>query len=111
MAVVVAALLPAASAAAKKPPHGGGGGGGGAGGGASTTSTYVKNYANVLNGVQYDPTPIDVHATSDGGSIALAISQAPSGVGVGWLLKTNAVGATQWQEEIGCFDTPRRLLR
>jgi hypothetical protein len=25
---------------------------------------------------------------------------------VGWLLKTSAVGATQWQEEIGCFDTP-----
>ena len=104
VAVVVAALLPAASAAAKKPPHGGGGGGGGAGGGASTTSTYVKNYANVLNGVQYDLTPEDVQATPDGGWIALASTpSATNGVLVAWLLKTSAVGAPQWQKEVGCL--------
>ena len=41
--VGVAVALTPAKADAKKPPPGGGGG--------STTSTYVKNYANVLNGV------------------------------------------------------------
>ena len=46
VAAVVAVLLTPASAGAKKPPHGGGGG-------FSATSRYVKNYANVLNGVQY----------------------------------------------------------
>jgi hypothetical protein len=78
----------------------------------STTSTYVKNYANVVGGVQYDVTPVDVQATPDGGSIALASTFAPSptgsgtGPGVSWLLKTNAVGAPQWQEEVGCLSTP-----
>src|SRR5262245_44366648 len=99
--IVVAVLLTAASAAAKKkppPPPGGGV--------PSTTSTFVKNYANVVDGTAYDLTPEDVEATSDGGSIALAITRAVSGVGVGWLAKANAVGAPQWQEEIGCFDTP-----
>ena len=38
----------------------------------STTSTFVKDYANVVNGVQYDLFPADVQATPDGGSIALA---------------------------------------
>ena len=102
-------MLPAA-AAAKKPPKPGGGGGGG--GGFSTTSTFVKDYANVVNGVQYDLYPADVQATPDGGSIALATTYAPSpsgartGPGVSWLQKTNAFGAPQWQEEVGCLSTP-----
>src|SRR5436305_5748319 len=107
--VLVAVLLTAASASAKKPPHGGGdgGSGGSSGGGDSTTSTYVENYANVLNGVQYQLTPADVQATPDGGSISLAITQsATNGVGVAWLLKTSAVGGPQWQEEVGCLNTP-----
>src|SRR5262249_33240849 len=100
--VVSVFVLAPASADAKKPTHGGGGGGG-----PSTTSTYVKNYANVLNGVEYGLTPEDVQATPDGGSIALALtSAANSGVGVSWLLKTSAVGAPEWAKEVGCFDTP-----
>jgi hypothetical protein len=103
-------VLPAAAAAKKPPPKGGGGGGGG--GSFSTTSTYVKNYANVVNGVQFDLFPVDVQPTPDGGSITLATTFAPSpsgvgtGPGVSWLLKTNAFGSPQWQEEVGCLSTP-----
>jgi hypothetical protein len=67
----------------------------------------VKNYANVVNGVQYGLTPEGLQATPDGGWVASALTQAPnSGVGVSWLLKASAVGAPQWQEEVGCFGTP-----
>lgn len=104
-AIVVMVLLPASGDAFAKGPHHGGGGGG-TGGGFSTTSTYVKNDANVLNGVEYDLTPHAVVPTSDGGSIDLANTRAVSGVGVSWLLVTSAVGAPQWQEEIGCMNTP-----
>ena len=101
---IVATVLAPGSASAKKPlppppPPA-------SGGGTSTTSTYVKNYANVLNGVEYQLTAADVQSTSDGGWLALADTQAPSGVGVSWLVKANAVGALQWQEEIGCLNTP-----
>jgi hypothetical protein len=100
--VVVVVLLAPAGSTAKKP-----GGGGGGGGTPSTTSTYVKNYANVVNGVQYGLTPEQLQATPDGGWIAGALTQAPnSGVGVSWLLKASAVGAPQWQEEVGCLGTP-----
>jgi hypothetical protein len=101
IAVALFVLMPAAAEAKKKPPTGP------PPPPPSTTSTYVKDYANVLNGVQYDLTPEDVQATPDGGSITLAITSAPgNGVGVAWLLKTNAVGAPQWQEEVGCPSTP-----
>jgi hypothetical protein len=108
LAAAIAALLTASSGVAaggKKPspPHSGGG----SGSGFSTTSTYVKNYANVLNGVQYDLTPEDVQATPDGGWIALGSTpSATNGVGVAWLLKASAVGAPQWEEEVGCLGTP-----
>ena len=95
--VVVVVMLTAASAGAKKPKPPGGGG-------FSTTSTYVKSYGNVLGGVEYSLTPEDVQQDSDGGWTALALTQASSGVGVSWLLKSSAVGAPQWQEEIGCLN-------
>jgi hypothetical protein len=101
--VVLTVLLTPANAVAKK-PGGGHGGGGGGGGGFSTTSTYVKNYANVLNGVEYTLTPEGVQATSDGGWAALALTQTASGAGVSWLLKSNAVGAPQWAHEVGCLN-------
>ena len=99
VAIVFATLvLAAASASAKKPPPDGGG----SGGGFSTTSTYVKNYANVLNGIEYSLTPEDVQASPDGGWTALAItSTTPE---LSWLLKASAVGGPQWQEEIGCLN-------
>jgi hypothetical protein len=96
-AVVVLVMLMPASAVAKKPP-----GGGGSGGGFSTTSTYVKTYADVLNGVEHGLTPEDVQATPDGGWVALAITS--TNAGVSWLVKVSAVGAPQWQELIGCLN-------
>jgi hypothetical protein len=96
-AFVLMVMLMPASAVAKKPPRGGGGGGG-----FSTTSTYVKNYADVLNGVEHGLTSEDVQATADGGWAALAITSTSAGVS--WLMKASAVGAPQWQELIGCLN-------
>jgi hypothetical protein len=110
--LLTASLLLPTAAAAKKPPKPGGGGGGTGGGTFSTTSTYVKDYANIVNGVQLDLFPVRTQATPDSGSITLATTDAPSpsgtgtGPGVSWLLKTNAFGAPQWQEEVGCLSTP-----
>jgi hypothetical protein len=98
--VGVAVLLVPTSAVAKKPPPP-------SKGGFSTTSTYVKNYANIVSGVELDLTPRAVQATTDGGWVALATSQAvPNGVDVAWLLKASAVGAPQWQEAVGCLSNP-----
>jgi hypothetical protein len=95
--LVLAVLLTPAGAVAKKPSNGGGGG-------FSTTSTYVKNYANVLNGVEYTLTPEGVQAASDGNWTALALTQAAEGGGVSWLLKSSALGAPQWAKEVGCLN-------
>jgi hypothetical protein len=46
--------------------------------------------------------PLDVQATSDGGSVALAETQSAQGLGVDWLVKLGATGAPQWQEQVGC---------
>lgn len=94
--VALTVMLTPAGAAAKKPPPSGGGS-------FSTTSTYVKNYANVVNGVEQDLTPEDVQANPDGGWTALAITSA-GGAGASWLVKASAVGAPQWQEELGCLN-------
>jgi hypothetical protein len=69
---------------------------------------FVKVYANIANGIQADVTPEDVQVTSDGGSIVLALTQAQqssNGVGVSWLVRLDASGNPQWQEELGCFGT------
>jgi hypothetical protein len=57
-------------------------------------------------------TPETVQATSDGGSVALALSDRPndaasaSCAGVNWLVKLDAFGAPQWQRLVGCFGLP-----
>jgi hypothetical protein len=100
--VAVAVVLVPESAAAKKPPNPLP-----APGGFSMTSTYVKNYADVVNGVEVDLTPRAVQATADGGWIALASAPAaPNGVSAAWLLKASAVGAPHWQEAVGCLTNP-----
>jgi hypothetical protein len=76
---------------------------------ASTSGTYVQTYANILNNIEYNLTPVDVQPTSDGGYIALTLTQAPqsaNGVGVDWLVKLSSSGTPQWQQELGCFGTP-----
>jgi len=50
------------------------------------SGTFVKAYAASVNGAQLDLTPLDVQATSDGGSIALAETYTSQGLGVGWLV-------------------------
>ena len=69
----------------------------------STSSTYVKSYANVLDGVRCDVTAEAVQATSDGGSVALALSSCR---GLSWVVKADALGRQQWQAEVGCFGLP-----
>ena len=64
--------------------------------------TFVKAYAALVNGSELDLSPLDVQATSDGGSIALAEAQSSQGLGVDWLVKLSATGAPQWQEQVGC---------
>lgn len=62
----------------------------------------MKAYAALVNGSQLSLTPLDVQATSDGGYIALAETQSAAGLGVDWLVKLDANGAPQWQEQVGC---------
>jgi hypothetical protein len=69
----------------------------------SSTSTFIKNYADVVSGVEADATPEDVQPTTDGGTIALSTTPSPSGVLVSWLTKLSDTGAIQWQEELGCL--------
>jgi hypothetical protein len=100
-AAVVLLALPAGAVAKKKPPPT-------PTPPPSSSSTYLRTDANLFNGVQYDLTPEDVQATSDGGSIDLGLTPSPDGShpGVSWLLKADGFGASQWQEEVGCLDTP-----
>jgi hypothetical protein len=66
------------------------------------SGTFVKAYAAIVNGTQLDLTPLDVQATSDGGSIALAKTYTSQGLGADWLVKLTAAGTPQWQEQVGC---------
>src|SRR5215216_7705501 len=72
-------------------------------------STYVKNFASVIDGAKCGVTPEAVAATADGGSVALALSDQPNAFasdscsGVNWLVKLDASGNPQWQEGVGCF--------
>jgi hypothetical protein len=67
-----------------------------------TPGAFVKAYGTLVNGALLNLSPLDVQATSDGGSIALAETDTPQGLGVDWLVKLNAAGAAQWQEQVGC---------
>lgn len=77
---------------------------------ASTSGTYVNSYANVVNGVKCDVTPVAVAATSDGGSATLALSSQSSYLasescgGVNWVVKLDSFGNPQWQKLVGCFN-------
>jgi hypothetical protein len=64
--------------------------------------TFVKTYAAIVGGSQLNLSPLDVQATSDGGTIALAETESAQGLGVDWLVKLSASGTPQWQEQVGC---------
>jgi hypothetical protein len=68
----------------------------------SPSGTFVKAYAAIVNGSPLDLTPLDVQATSDGGSVALSETETSAGLGVDWLVKLSAAGVPQWQEQVGC---------
>src|SRR4051794_15925506 len=75
-------------------------------------TTYVKDFTDVIDGVKCDVTPEVGQATSDGGSVALALSSRPSAsasescAGVNWLIKLDSSGSPRWQEAVGCFNLP-----
>jgi len=66
------------------------------------SGTFATAYSVIVNGSQLNLTPEDVQATSDGGYIALAVTESAAGLGVNWLVKLSATGTPQWQEQVGC---------
>src|SRR6266480_6656242 len=63
---------------------------------------FVKAYGNIIQHVEYGVTPESVTATSDGGYVALALSDSPSGISASWIVKLSPSGRPQWQKEVGC---------
>src|SRR5262245_13977044 len=70
--------------------------------GSSGGAPFVTAYGNIIKQVQFGLTPESVGVTSDGGYIALALTDSADGVGVNWLLKLDGSGRPQWQKQIGC---------
>jgi hypothetical protein len=64
--------------------------------------TFVTAYGNTIRQVEYGLTPQSVAVTTDGGYIALALTDSPDGFLKNWLLKLNASGRPQWKKEVGC---------
>jgi hypothetical protein len=64
--------------------------------------TFVAAYAKTIQQVEYALTPESVAVTSDGGYIALALTDSPDGFLKNWVLKLSASGRPQWQREVGC---------
>jgi hypothetical protein len=69
---------------------------------SSGAGTFVKAYSAILDGARLNLSPLDVQATADGGSIALAETRSPKGLGVDWLVRLTAAGVPRWQDEVGC---------
>ncbi|MGO8957791.1 MAG: hypothetical protein ACLQFR_10530 [Streptosporangiaceae bacterium] len=69
---------------------------------ASAAGTFVKAFSAIVSKSQVNLSPVDVQATSDGGSIALSETETAKGLGVDWLVKLSSAGTPQWQEEVGC---------
>jgi len=68
----------------------------------AASRTFVTAYGNTSRQVEYGLTPESVGVTSDGGYIALGLTDSPDGFLKNWLLKLNASGRPQWQREVGC---------
>ena len=63
---------------------------------------FVTAYGERIRQVEHALTPESVGVTADGGYIALALTDSPTGVGANWLLKLDRSGRPQWQREVGC---------
>jgi len=73
---------------------------------ASSPTTFAKSYSNFVGGTEFAVYPEDTQTTSDGGSIALGITQSSTSIaGVSWLVKLSSSGRAQWQREVGCLNT------
>src|SRR5262249_8026737 len=70
--------------------------------GQPASRTFVTAYGNTSRQVEYGLTPENVGVTSDGGYIALALTDSRGGFLQNWLLQLNASGRPQWQREVGC---------
>jgi hypothetical protein len=70
--------------------------------GQPASQTFVTAYGNTIRQVEYGLTPESVGVTSDGGYIALALTDSPDGILKNWFLKLNASSRPQWQREVGC---------
>jgi len=64
--------------------------------------TFVTAYGNTTRQVEYGLTPESVGVTSEGGYIALGLTDSPDGFLKNWLLKLSPSGRPQWQREVGC---------
>ena len=71
-------------------------------GAEARSGPFVTAYGNTIRQVEYGLTPESVAATSDGGYIALGLTDSPSGILANWLLKLDASGRPQWQREVEC---------
>jgi hypothetical protein len=63
---------------------------------------FVTAYGNTIRQVQYGLTPESVGLTSDGGYVALALTDSANGVGANWLLKLDGSSRPQWQRQLVC---------
>jgi hypothetical protein len=70
--------------------------------GQAFSRPFVTAYGNTSRQVEYGLTPESVGVTSDGGYIALALTDSRDGFLKNWLLKLNTSGRPQWQREVGC---------
>jgi hypothetical protein len=76
--------------------------GGPAAGTEAASAPFVTAYGNTIKQVKYGLTPESVVVTSDGGYIALALTDSANGVSANWLLKLDRSGRPQWQKELVC---------
>ena len=63
---------------------------------------FVTAYSNINKQVKHGLTPESVGVTADGGYIALALTDSPSGISANWLLKLDRSGRPQWQKDLEC---------
>jgi hypothetical protein len=69
---------------------------------APAAGTFVKAFSAIVGNGQVSVYPDDIQPTSDGGSIALSLTESSKGLGVDWLVKLSLTGAPAWKEEVGC---------
>src|SRR5437763_17066168 len=62
---------------------------------------FVKAYGNIIQQVEYGVTPESVAATSDGGYVALALTDSPSGISANWIVKLSRLVVRNGRKKSG----------